>query len=193
MRLFLILALIVAGTPAFGQTPEDEAARQMLRHDMLQYHQMAGIATWGLWLATNLKGEEAIHSLRRTAEPVANALLLANPQQNGPLYYLIMQNSQWKAKRGGSAHRSLASLTVGAYALTAGLSLFSPARARETGEFDSVSAHKLLALVHFAALASMPMLGKKIEHKGPAAARTMQNVGWAGFGTLSVAAVVFYF
>jgi len=160
---------------------------------MLQYHQIAGMATWGLWLATNLKGEEAIHSLKRTAELPANALLLANPQQNWPLYYIMMEKSQWKARRGGSAHRSLASLTVGAYALTAGLSLLAPSRARETDEFDSVSAHKLLALVHFAALASMPMLGKKIEHKGPAAARTMQNVGWAGFGSLSVAVAVFYF
>lgn len=165
----------------------------MLRHDMLQWHQISGMATWALWLATNLKGEESIRSLRRTNEPAANAILLANPQQNWPLYYLVLNNSEWKAKRGGGEHRALAGLTVGAYALTAGLSLLAPSRARETGDFDSVSAHKLLALVHFAALASMPALGKKIEHKGPAAARRMQQVGWAGFGTLSVAVAVFYF
>lgn len=193
MRRLLILVFFSALTPVQADSPPEETRTQMLRHDMLQWHQISGMAAWGLWLATNLKGEEAIRSLRRTQEPAANLLLLANPEQNWPLYQLIMDRSEWKAKRGGGAHRSLAGLTVGAYALTAGLALLSPPRARETEEFDSVSAHKLLALVHFAALASMPALGKKIEHKGPAAARRMQQVGWAGFGTLTVAVAVFYF
>lgn len=160
---------------------------------MLQWHQTAGFALWGLWLATNIKGEEAIRSLKRTQEPAANVLLLANPSQNWPLYYLAMNRSEWHSRRGGSAHRSLAGLTVGAYALTAGLSLLAPSRDVEYDGFDSVSAHKLLALVHFAAIASMPSLGKRIEHKGPRAARQMQNAGWAGFTALSASIVVFYF
>jgi uncharacterized membrane protein len=193
MRRLLILILLCSFTPLLAENQSDEVKNQMLRHDMLQWHQISGMAAWGLWLATNLKGEEAIRSLRRTQEPAANLVLLSNPEQNWPLYRLMMDRSEWKAKRGGGAHRALAGLTVGAYALTAGLALLSPSRARETDEFDSVSAHKLLALVHFAALASMPALGKKIEHKGPGAARRMQQVGWAGFGTLTVAVAVFYF
>ncbi|MBL8019327.1 MAG: hypothetical protein JNM27_06660 [Leptospirales bacterium] len=159
---------------------------------MLQWHQIAGMATWGFWLATNLEGEKALHSLRRTAEPTANTLLLLNTQENLLLYHTLMSRSEWKATRGGG-HRALAGATVGAYALTGALSLLAPSRVRETDEFDTLSAHKLLALLHFAALASMPSLGKRIEHGGPSAARSMQRAGWAGFGALRVSIAVFYF
>lgn len=159
---------------------------------MLQWHQVTGLATWGFWLATNLEGEKALHSLRKTAEPTANALLLLDPNQNLPLYYALMSRSEWKAKRGGG-HRALAAATVGAYALTGALSILSPSRVRESDEFDTVSAHKLLALLHFAALASMPALGKRIEHGGPRAAHSMQRAGWAGLGALTVSIGIFYF
>ena len=163
------------------------------RREMLQWHQVAGLATWGLWLATNLKGEEAIHSLRRSGEPVANAVLLADPRNNWPLYYAILNNSEWEAKRGGSTHRTLAGLTAGAYALTAGLALLAPSRPAESDSCDRITAHKWLALLHFAALASLPALGKRIEEGGPKAAKRMQKVGWGGFGALTVAVGVFYF
>lgn len=159
---------------------------------MLQWHQISGLATWGFWLATNLEGEKALHSLRRTAQPTANALLLLNPQENLPLYYALMSRSEWKATRGGG-HRALAGATVGAYALTGALSILAPSRTRESDDFDTVSAHKLLAILHFAALASMPSLGKRIEHGGPGAARSMQSAGWAGFGVLTVSIAIFYF
>ncbi|MCE9599326.1 MAG: hypothetical protein K8S54_15285 [Spirochaetia bacterium] len=189
--VFLVLVLVSSQLFAAPEVSEPSTSTSM-RREMLQWHQITGLATWGFWLATNLEGEKALHSLRRTAEPTANALLLLNPQENLPLYYALMSRSEWKATRGGG-HRALAGATVAAYALTAGLSVLAPSRERESTEFDTVSAHKLLALFHLAALASMPALGKRIEHGGPKAAHSMQRAGWAGLGALTVSIGVFYF
>ncbi len=189
LRRVFAAALVLFSVSSIRADEEDLSTRR----EMLQWHQVAGLATWGLWLATNLKGEQAIHSLRRTGEPVANAVLLANPQNNWPLYYAILNQSEWEAKRGGDTHRTLAGLTAAAYATTAALALFSPSRPAESDSFDSITAHKWLAVLHFAALASLPVIGSRIERRGPAAAHEMQRVGWAGFGALTVAVGVFYF
>jgi len=198
MRVVLVLSLMFLSTLVHGETipsqtttPDDGTTS--LRREMLQWHQIAGMATWGLWLATNIEGERALHTLRRKFEPEANYLLLSNPQENLLLYYATLQQSEWESTSGLSTHRNLAYATVSAYALTAALSMLAPSRVRESDEFDTISAHKLLALVHLAAIASLPTLGRQIERGGPAAAQRMKNVGWAGFGALTMSIAVFYF
>ncbi len=92
-------------------------------------------------------------------------------------------NQEWFARSGGDSHKSLAYATFGLYAVTASLALFAPSRLdeAESGGWDTVSIHKMLALVHFAAMLSLPVLGAKIVKGGPGAARRMQDVGWGGF------------
>ena len=161
---------------------------------MLNLHQGFGLATWAFWLATNIAGDRALDHLHPANEEIANVLLLQDPQSNLPIYIYLVRTSEWKVQ-GGSPHRSLAGMTMGLYFTTAGLSLLAPAKfqAAEHGGWDIMSTHKLLAVFHFAAMLSLPVLGARIEHQGPGAARSMQAVGWAGFGAFSVAVAVFYF
>lgn len=197
--------------------PGDSDRYMDTRRTMLRYHQLAGMLTWTLWLATNLEGEKALDHLRPQMDvpalffysqnPSQNlplylamrydnpaAILLSNNdayiRQNLPLYYLVRNNVEWEADNAGP-HKNLAAATMGMYALTAGLALFSPGKygtqSTETEGFDSIFFHKGLALLHFAAMAALPSLGARIERGGPNAARQMQNTGWAGFGALTVA------
>ena len=199
---FLCTLLLVGGlTRALEATPAETAdavdspsTSQATRRTMLNLHQGFGLATWAFWLATNIAGDQALDHLRPANEELANVLLLQDPRNNLPIYYYLMRTSEWKVK-GGSPHRSLAGITMGLYFATAGLSLFAPARfeAAERGGWDAMSTHKLLAVFHFAAMLSLPVLGARIEHHGPAAARDMEAVGWAGFSAFSVAVAVFYF
>jgi hypothetical protein len=191
------------------------------RKNILRAHQVAGMTTWLLWLATNLEGEKAYKKLKPDMElpallfysqnPATNlplalamkydnpALLLMNGGQNNisgqlPLYYLVRENSEWKAE-GGSPHKSLGMATAGMYAVTASLALLAPSRFKEAESegFDSIFFHKGLAVLHLAAMLALPSLGEKIEHQGPAAAQGMRSVGWAGFSALTLAFGVVYF
>lgn len=56
---------------------------------MLEWHQITGFLTLGLWLATNLEGEKAKDSLNSSAQFGAKALLLTHPEyaKNDPIYY----------------------------------------------------------------------------------------------------------
>ncbi len=201
--------------------PGDSKHYSGIRRKMLRAHQVTGLLTWGLWLATNLAGEKALDSLKPETDlpamfylaqdptnnlPMYGALkynnpsllLLSNDQayinRMLPMYYLITDNAEWESEN-GSQHKSLAAATIGMYALTASLGLFSPPRFEETHTegVDSIFLHKGLALVHLAAMLSMGPLGEQIEHGGPSAARKMQNAGWGGFTALSAAIVVVYF
>ncbi|MCB1159441.1 MAG: hypothetical protein H7A25_10875 [Leptospiraceae bacterium] len=173
---------------------QEEEKNMKLRRSMLDWHQVLGFTTWGLWLATNIAGEQAMNNLENTATKPATLFLLQNPSENLPLYLYLKNKGEWEAS-GGGVHKGLAGVTFAFYGLTAAMSLSSPSRLNDKveGGFDSIFAHKLLAVLHFAAMASMPYLGKQIEEKGPDAARRMQQSAWAGFGALSMAFFVFYF
>lgn len=188
---------VYAGENQDGVSPPSTTEieeRMSLRRTILDWHQLLGMVTWGLWLATNYEGERALSRLYPRNEPVANYLLLQNPRDNFPLYYVLMHNSEWKV-RGGSSHRGLASATVGFYLVTAGLALAAPSRYDETDHYvwDGMMVHKVAAILHLAAMLALPSLGKKIEHEGPRGARGMQNAGWGGFAAFSIAIAVFYF
>ena len=169
------------------------------RREMLGWHQWAGIAAWGLWLATNLSGEQALHNLRRTNDPLIQYFILTAPQNANPLPNLALatalrDNSRWHSP-GSDAHVGLAIATFATYGLAAGLAFFSPDRFEETerGEFDSIFFHKALAFVHLAAMLALPFLAEGPEERGPAGAQAMRAVGWTGFGALTVSVAVFYF
>ena len=172
----------------------DKSFDRKIRRNMLDFHQLAGFTTLGLWLATNIAGDRAYSKLENKAELPSRLLLLQNPSENFLAYSLLRNRGEWEAK-GGDYHKSLAYATFGMYSLTAVLSILSPSKYEEAQSegFDSIFTHKLLAVLHFAAMASMPSLGKAVEHKGPSAAVNMQRVGWGGLGALSMSFFVFYF
>ncbi|MCG6194815.1 hypothetical protein LFX25_16365 [Leptospira sp. FAT2] len=62
------------------------------RRRMLEFHQLSGFITLGLWLATNLEGEKAKDSLYRTSDQYAKVLLFAHPEyaNNDPVYAVAL-------------------------------------------------------------------------------------------------------
>ncbi|EMN47296.1 hypothetical protein LEP1GSC088_4602 [Leptospira interrogans str. L1207] len=59
---------------------------------MLDFYQLSGFITLGLWLATNLEGEKAKDSLYRKSDEYAKILLLTRPEysNNDPLYLVSL-------------------------------------------------------------------------------------------------------
>ncbi|EMK21753.1 hypothetical protein [Leptospira kirschneri] len=59
-----------------------------IRRKMLDFHQLAGFITLGLWLVANLEGEKAKDSLYRKSDEYSKVLLLTHPEysNNDPLY-----------------------------------------------------------------------------------------------------------
>ncbi|BDA77243.1 hypothetical protein LPTSP3_g01730 [Leptospira kobayashii] len=128
----------------------------------------------------------------------ANYLLLKDPQNNASLYFALKANEEWEAKNSGSAHKELAMATFGMYALTAGLAYFAPPKIEEeyTGEvrfYSPIFAHKAMIPIHLASMLLLPGLGARIGKEGPNAVRDMQQVGWAGFGAMSISVLVITF
>ncbi|TQE76551.1 hypothetical protein [Leptospira noguchii] len=68
-----------------SKTTKDEI---LTRRKMLDFHQLSGFITLGLWLATNLEGEKAKDSLYRKSDEYAKILLFTHPEysNNDPLY-----------------------------------------------------------------------------------------------------------
>ncbi|MCB1174264.1 MAG: hypothetical protein KDK39_11885 [Leptospiraceae bacterium] len=173
---------------------QEQYERMQTRRSMLEWHQITGLLTWGLWLATNLEGERIAKTHQRVGEQEMQLLWLSNPDAYTPLYLLYRENAEWKTTADSSTHKSLAAATAGMYALTAVLALCAPPLYDEQGSdlWDSSWWHRALAFVHLAAMLSLPALGHQAE-EGPDGLQKMRNVGWAGFGVYSVAIGVFYF
>ncbi|MBM9579450.1 hypothetical protein JWG45_20100 [Leptospira sp. 201903070] len=238
--MFILFALlgVSALNAQVDTSPEIKATKTILptkqdltmRRNVLEWHQISGFITLGLWLATNLEGEKAKDSLYRKSDEFAQAMLLAHPEyaandplyavalfqglnqnsiaadyfllkdpaNNLPLYLALKSEEEWEAKSSGSFHKQLAYATFGMYALTAGLAYFAPKRIVDSEDSDvniysPIFAHKALIPIHLAALLLMPSLGEKIGKNGPDAAREMQQVGWVGFGALSISLLVITF
>ncbi|TGK23799.1 hypothetical protein EHO98_03820 [Leptospira stimsonii] len=238
--MFILLVLLgasslsaqVAAPPEMKTSKTEQTTKQDLlrRRNMLEWHQISGFITLGLWLATNLEGEKAKDSLYRKSDEFAQVLLLTHPEyatndplyavaafqglnqnsiaadyfllkdpaNNLPLYLALKSQEEWEAKNSGSFHKQLAYATFGMYALTAGLAYFAPKRIVDSEDSDvniysPILAHKALIPIHLAAMLLLPSLGQRIEKHGPEAARDMQQVGWAGFGALSLSLLVITF
>lgn len=173
---------------------EETLERMQTRRSMLEWHQLAGFVTWGLWLATNLEGERIAGSHRRVGEDSMRLLWLSDPDRYTPLYLLYQENAERHTTKSSSTHIGLAAATGVAYAITASLALFAPSvyDAAEHDGFDSIWWHKALAFIHLAAMIALPALAHRAE-EGPEGVQTMRNVGWTGFGALSMSIAVLYF
>lgn len=88
--LSVLEAQVQIPAPASEKTaaPKVERKDLLLRRSMLEWHQIAGFVTLGLWLATNLEGEKAKDSLYRKSDEYAQLILLTRPEyaNNDPLY-----------------------------------------------------------------------------------------------------------
>jgi hypothetical protein len=170
------------------------------RRNMLDWHQIAGIATWFSWLATNIAGENAAKNYHREFEPYARAMLILNPTQNSTqsfmLYQYIMNVSPWDTSDSQRRqHSELAYTTFTLYAVTASLAFLSPSSVnleREPG-WSTIFTHKAMIFIHLPAMLALPVLGADTKTGGPASVHRMQEVGWTGFSALSVAMFAFYF
>ncbi len=81
MIVSIIPARAESSDTAAAEEDSESESSQSARRSMLFWHQAAGFATWGTWLATNLAGDRAMKSLQST-ETFANLILLQNPQAN---------------------------------------------------------------------------------------------------------------
>ncbi|MCB1302669.1 MAG: hypothetical protein KDK37_00235, partial [Leptospiraceae bacterium] len=152
------IVLVLVATLLTGQAllAEPSAETLQTRREFLNLHQIMGLTTLSLWLATNLAGDKAKDSLYRESDEKARFLLLAHPEYSSdPLYYAALQepgprsftaeyflskdptnnllpylalkqNDEWEARRSGSLHRNLAYATFLSYAITASLAYFAP-------------------------------------------------------------------
>jgi hypothetical protein len=66
----------------------------------------------------------------------------------------------------GETHETLAGVTIGSYFLTAALSLMSPPPMVRRKEWNTISIHKGLALVHFTGMVLTPLLADGIAGEG---------------------------
>ncbi|MFN3344598.1 MAG: hypothetical protein ACK412_03005 [Chloroherpetonaceae bacterium] len=109
-------------------TPESRKEELEVRRIMLTSHQVAGIATLGLMIATVIVGQRYVDG-------------------DFTLY---------------DTKRTLGNATTIAYMTTAAFSLFSPPPAVRRDEWNSISTHKLFALIHFTGMIVTPLLANRI-------------------------------
>lgn len=119
---------IFRATGIAALTPESRKEELEVRRTMLTMHQVAGIATLGLMIATVVVGQRYVDG-------------------DFTLY---------------DTKRRLGNATVFAYMTTAGFSLFAPPPAIRRDEWNSISTHKLLALIHFTGMIITPILANRI-------------------------------
>jgi hypothetical protein len=69
----------------------------------------------------------------------------------------------------GETHQTLAGITIGAYFFTAAMALLSPPPAIRRKEWNSISIHKGLAMVHFTGMILTPLLAEGVARRNPGA------------------------
>ncbi|MCX7909102.1 MAG: hypothetical protein N2560_06260 [Ignavibacteria bacterium] len=85
-------------------------------------------------------------------------------------------------------HRRFLYSTIATYSLAAIISVFTPPPLKREKEFSSITAHKLLAWVHFIGMIATPILGKAISSSSDyyKAARIHQKIGYVTFSTYTI-------
>ncbi|TGK33425.1 hypothetical protein EHQ12_06705 [Leptospira gomenensis] len=78
--------------PEKSFSPKPEKKDLLIRRSMLEWHQIAGFVTLGLWLAANIEGEKAKDSLYRKSDEYSQLVLLTRPEyaNNDPLYVVAI-------------------------------------------------------------------------------------------------------
>jgi hypothetical protein len=77
----------------------------------------------------------------------------------------------------GETHQTLAGITIGAYFFTAAMSLLSPPPLVRRNEWNTISIHKGLAIVHFTGMILTPLLAEGVarEERGSGTSRETIN------------------
>ena len=93
-----------------------------------------------------------------------------------------------------NTHSSLSMVVWSTYMLSASLSYFAPPGLKYTQKLSSMKIHRLLSWVHFAGMASIPLLGYNIRYSNPnerdSAIKLHQNVAYATLFTMSFSALL---
>ena len=93
-----------------------------------------------------------------------------------------------------NTHSSLSKVVWSTYMLSASLSYFAPPGLKYTQKLSSMKIHRLLSWVHFAGMASIPILGYNIGNSSPnernSAIELHQNVAYATLFTMSFSALL---
>ena len=94
------------------------------------------------------------------------------------------------------AHGVLAATTVLGYMTTASFSLFSPPARTYKTQAKSILTHRVLALVHFAGMVAIPILGEQLTHGDGSNYQNLKNahqtVAWVTYGAYSAALLTSY-
>lgn len=169
------------------------------RRSYLEWHQALGLATWVSWLATNMAGEveyKEKYSLYKLYNRLPNYILssyLLEPSNDKLLLYALSKQS-YEEPTGN--HGKLGFLTFTLYSATAILSFMAPKKI-DTGPqkgWSTIFSHKAMIFIHLPCMLALPYLGEKAVHDASAQGLTdMRNVGWLGFGALSLSIATFYF
>lgn len=89
-NLFVMVVLMLFSGPLFAEPTQESLQR---RRSLLNLHQIGGMTTLALWLATNIEGEKALKSMYRRSDESARMLLLTRPEYavGDPLYFAALR------------------------------------------------------------------------------------------------------
>jgi hypothetical protein len=128
-----------------GIAPLNPIARKSeltYRRTVLSMHQVGGFVTMALFIPTLIYGQRNIDMRNAVAE------------RRGTFDQNI-----------ASTHRTLGEVTFAAYMATASLALFSPPPLVRRNDWSTITIHKTLAIVHFAGMLALPILGSLAAHE----------------------------
>jgi hypothetical protein len=159
----------------FPLTEESREREIFLRRNMLTAHQVGGLLTLAAMAATVVTGQLLINS----ADEAEHAGHAGTEEHDHGLH---------------TAKVALAWSTVGLYATTAALSVFTPppANRRRTQGWNSISWHKGLAVAHFTGMFITPFFGLMIDDNHDAQI-FHQVTGYATLAALAGAMLVITF
>lgn len=115
--------------------------------------------------------------------------LISKEPQN-LFYWFLRINDEWYSKKSGEVHKNLARTTFGLYTITAILAFTAPESSFKENSYSGIPPiliHKAMIPIHLFSMIGLYAISQKIEKKGPEYAVRMQNLGWIGFGALSIA------
>ncbi|MDW8020281.1 MAG: hypothetical protein RMI34_09425 [Chloroherpetonaceae bacterium] len=153
-------------------TPEARRRELDFRRAMLSTHQLLGFATLGLMTASVVFGQVLLND------------------------YEALRFDE--AARNRQVHRTLSIITFGTYMTTAAMSTFAPPPLIRRDEWNTVTTHKLLAVVHLAGMIAQPILAISAANSRDfeqirALRRAHQIVGYVTLAALATAMVVMTF
>lgn len=153
-------------------TPESRRRELEFRRAMLTTHQVLGFATLGLMSASVIFGQILLNDYE--------ALRFED------------------ALRNRQTHRTISIVTFGSYMSTAAMSIFAPPPLIRRDEWNTVTTHRLFAVIHLAGMIAQPILAISAANSRDfeqirALRRAHQILGYVTLAALSAAMLVITF